>query len=328
MKNILANTALVLVSVAVFIGALEFVLRITGIQRVKPYTPPIYQSNVNPDISYELKPSMKEHAFRSTITTNTLGFRSEEVKPDTLKVVFLGDSITFGYGVEDEQALPAQVQKELSGVQVLNAAVPGYNIVQQRATYEEKIAPLAPDIFVLVFYWNDFEKQIAFLDEDNVLRPEGYDPSEKICNSIKQGILAFAPGQCWLNDHSAIYKFIRKVANTRTGFASRDAETVETSEEEETDISQADLDWYARELRKIDTQDIPHYFVIWPDHLPHTESRKKLTTLATRLGYTVIDLYEALGTNPKTLSWDYVHPHADTISQAAKIIADVMKSDQ
>src|SRR3989338_1212867 len=135
------NVFLLIISIAIVIGGLEFILRVTGIERGRAVPPPIYQRSDDPEISYELKPNLREKAFRSTVTTNSLGFRSPEVDPGKPTLALLGDSITFGYGVEDNETLGAVLQREFPEHAVVNAAVPGYNGRQERATYERKIAP-------------------------------------------------------------------------------------------------------------------------------------------------------------------------------------------
>src|SRR3989338_8286393 len=79
-------------------------------------------------ISYQLKSNISKSAFRNTVTTNSLGFRSPE--PDSAKpmIALVGDSITFGYGVADDETLAANLQKLLPGYDIQNAGVPGYNI--------------------------------------------------------------------------------------------------------------------------------------------------------------------------------------------------------
>ncbi len=60
-----------------------------------------------------------------TVRTNTLGLRGPEVvlpAPGT-RILAVGDSVTFGWGVEEGQSWPAQLALQL-GVEVLNAGVP------------------------------------------------------------------------------------------------------------------------------------------------------------------------------------------------------------
>jgi lysophospholipase L1-like esterase len=91
------------------------------------------------------------------VRINSLGFRGPEtvLDPSRPRVLFLGDSFTFGDFVDDEQTLPAQVQARLgSDVEVLNGGVGGTTIVDQRV-FLEKALTVDPDVVVIVFFEND-----------------------------------------------------------------------------------------------------------------------------------------------------------------------------
>ena len=151
MKNIFLNTGLLLGSILLFLGGIEAALRLTGVVAVKPNPPRIYQRSPIPNIGYELIPTISLHAYRSMVTTNSLGFRSQELDPEKPLIAVLGDSIAFGYGVDNNETIPALLQRLLPRYNVLNAGVPGYNLVQQRTTYREKLQKLHPaSLFLMV----------------------------------------------------------------------------------------------------------------------------------------------------------------------------------
>ena len=60
-----------------------------------------------------------------SVSTNSLGFRGEELpsQKSGFRVLCVGDSVTFGWGVEEEEAYPSLLRKELS-IEVVNAGVP------------------------------------------------------------------------------------------------------------------------------------------------------------------------------------------------------------
>ncbi|MFA7682306.1 MAG: SGNH/GDSL hydrolase family protein, partial [Candidatus Peribacteraceae bacterium] len=163
MRNTFINLALLLGSLILFFGGIELALRITGLQRTAPNPPLIYQVSANPQISYELQPNIRKKAFKATVTTNSAGFRSPEIDESKPLIAILGDSVAFGYGVEDSEVLGAQMQQLLPQWSVLSAAVPGYNLTQEVATYREKIAPLDPEVLIIVFYFNDIGGDAGFL---------------------------------------------------------------------------------------------------------------------------------------------------------------------
>lgn len=106
--------------------------------------------------------------YRASI--NSLGFRdppmSLEKRPGQRRVLFLGDSMTWGWGVNDGERFTDLVAGALGErVEVFNAAVPGYGTDQQLWTLEARGDEIAPDLVVLVFVLNDIpecERALAY----------------------------------------------------------------------------------------------------------------------------------------------------------------------
>ncbi len=324
------NIGLAFGSILAFFLIIEFGLRITGLQTVTPNPPKIYQRSANSEISYELKPNLRnERAYKAKVSTDSLGFRlnypNPTPNPNTTPnpiIAVLGDSITFGYGVHDDETLSAKIEEELNTYQLINAAVPGYQLTQEIAAYKEKILPLKPEGVILVFYWNDLDGFASgILDDDGVLREAGWKPSQKSCSPIEEGLMGWIPGKCWLDDHSAFYKAFKKSINLRQSKAARDLERQEAATSQESVKEEALVD-YIRQLREF-SRILPQkrYFVIWPDDLWHRETKPQLIDAALRSGFEVVDLYEVFGNAVPTLPWDTVHPSTEAIEKAAKHIA-------
>jgi GDSL-like Lipase/Acylhydrolase family len=105
------------------------------------------------------------------VRLDALGLRSPEIgprRPGELRVLCLGDSITFGYGVAAEETWPDVLRERLAerlGRPVVsgNAAVPGYGTVEQ-ARCLRRIGPaFDPDVVLATIYLgNDFtDDQVA-----------------------------------------------------------------------------------------------------------------------------------------------------------------------
>ncbi|WP_300161262.1 SGNH/GDSL hydrolase family protein [Solidesulfovibrio sp.] len=119
------------------------------------------------------------------VTTNAQGFRGTRPvaarrEPGSLRILCLGDSFTYGVGVDDAVAYPAQLEtlmaRRLPGVdvEVINAGVPFYDLFDELSYYREKGARLAPDVVVLQFYINDLEAMAgSFFREDLLVRQGG-----------------------------------------------------------------------------------------------------------------------------------------------------------
>ncbi len=80
--------------------------------------------------------------------------RGRRVDPDgptgALRVVALGDSSVFGWGVDDDAVFVAGLPAE-----TFNLAVPGYSAVQGLALAKQELVELAPDMLLLGFGAND-----------------------------------------------------------------------------------------------------------------------------------------------------------------------------
>ena len=324
----LINVGLLFATLFLLFAGMEIAIRVTGLVSVKPTLPQIYQVSADSRLGYELRPSIRERAFRTTVTTNSVGLRTHvgENPDETARAIaVLGDSFTFGYGVEDSETLPARLQELFPSFRFLNAGVPGYELPQETAFYEDKVAPLKPQALILVFYFNDLHwHEPAVLDGEGNLREPGWTPEEEPdCRPIEEGILGYIPGRCWLDRHSALYVAAKKFVAMRQGQEDLRIQREEAREPDAKDpVTEEELTRYAAQLQAFTATlgDLPRLFVIWPDKLLHTESRPKLKEIAEANGFEVIDLYERFGNEARTLAWDTVHPHPDTIVEAAAFL--------
>ena len=323
------NLLLALCSIALTLFVLEIGLRVTGIQTVKKQPRPLYQPSLVAEISYELKPNMNVYYARNRVTTNSLGFRNSELEPGKPIIAFIGDSITFGHGVANHESLPARTEARLRGYTGLNAGVPGYNMIQEAAVYREKIAPLDPAALVLTFYFNDLgHNNVAFIDDAGFLRPANWVQPEKTCAPIEHGIMALLPGKCWLDDHSALYKFSKKIINSRTASTDWQKQGELTNKHAPTLEDQMLL--YASQLdslMEVVPDGVPRVFVMWPDSQKRRDERSALRTIAEERGFAVLDVLEHFPAGLENLSWDYTHPTAGSIDQVAEILASVLEQE-
>lgn len=120
----------------------------------------------------------------SHIHTSGLGLRGPEQpvekRPGVRRVIMTGDSITFGIGVNDDEAFPQQLAAQLraqgrADVEVWNAGVPGYAMADHLGLLRKRLLALAPDLVVLQLSKNDVAKPMplgpTFL---SLLRSSGF----------------------------------------------------------------------------------------------------------------------------------------------------------
>lgn len=115
-------------------------------------------------LGWRLRPNAEGY-WGSPITINTRGLRGPEVaeqkNADELRLLFVGDSITFGYGVAYADSYVARVEeildRELANRRVrgVSLAVVGYSTWQQRILLETKGLDFRPDLVVIAFCLND-----------------------------------------------------------------------------------------------------------------------------------------------------------------------------
>lgn len=86
----------------------------------------------DPEVTYTLRPgecifSNREYSNRYSV--NSAGLRDDEASLRQPEVIMLGDSLTMGWGVEQHEAYPAQVERS-TGHRVLNAGISSYGTVR------------------------------------------------------------------------------------------------------------------------------------------------------------------------------------------------------
>lgn len=96
---------------------------------------------------------------------NAQGFRGPTVSlpktPGVFRIACVGDSHTFGHGVDEQGTWPRALQRSLDHelgtrrVEVMNWGVNGYDTEQELALLEERVSRYEPDLVLLQFFAND-----------------------------------------------------------------------------------------------------------------------------------------------------------------------------
>jgi lysophospholipase L1-like esterase len=101
------------------------------------------------------------------VETNDAGLREPQfarLKASTSRILTIGDSFTFGTGVEAPQAWPAQLERTLthqapgSSIAVVNGGIPGYGLAQMRDLTEELLPKIDPQLVILAVYAGGFDR--------------------------------------------------------------------------------------------------------------------------------------------------------------------------
>jgi hypothetical protein len=169
------NIILVVISLGAAVLLAEITLPFFSIRTIeeavyqarRPVVQGIY-GEYHPRLAYTLQKNLRNvrlyypGQLDYTIDTNRYGFRGLDwdLSPERKNIVILGDSFAFGWGVNWEetigQILERKLQKIDSSYQVINLAIPGWDIdliIQSLELYKDLLNPVA---VVYIFCPNDF----------------------------------------------------------------------------------------------------------------------------------------------------------------------------
>ena len=124
----------------------------------------------DPILGTDLQPGyrgyLREEEFRHDVELNSIGLRQGEIeisKDDRMRILFVGDSFTFGYGVEEEDGYVRVVEGKLNGkgegnYQVLAKGVPAWWTDSYYLYLKTRGLALEPDVVVIgLFMGNDID---------------------------------------------------------------------------------------------------------------------------------------------------------------------------
>lgn len=129
------------------------------------YSKKLKKLSLNPNIGHEHIPSTSAMLQSVNIRLNEYGLRGAPIKQYTTKVrriLFLGNSVTLGWGVDEEHVLTTLIEKMFKkdgeDVEVLNAGVGNYNAARYVELFMTKLTDLRPTDIVVHYHIRDAEK--------------------------------------------------------------------------------------------------------------------------------------------------------------------------
>jgi len=180
----------------------------------------------------------------------------ERTSSDRRRLLLLGDSFGWGFGVEQEETLTAVLGRLCPDWEFVNASVSGWGTDQEYLYYREEGRRYAPDAVVLLIYAND----VLELSRDHMYGyPKPYFAVEEDRLVLRNvPVPERTPGQrlyTWLAAHSFVAH--RLLAVTRIGVAI----DVGGSTQLDLAVSERLLRRFARELR---AEDVAFRWVLIP----------------------------------------------------------------
>jgi len=206
-----------LVSVFITTLLIEIVLRVTYVPPAKVMQGPdlrngeYYQSDQL--LGWRPRPNVQgmhniPGQFSSTFRTNSQGLRGAREfsfeRGEATRMVVVGDSFTWGYGVNDEDVYVSKLAELLPKVEIINLGVTAYGPSQELEYFKSEGIRYRPDIVVLSFCLNDIEEYEYKSVKNGIVRSAIHVGGEESSGNWKG----------WMSERIYLYSFIMDRINT------------------------------------------------------------------------------------------------------------------
>lgn len=166
-KNALMNLALLAFTLLLCLGVTEVVFRFMGYGNLEIYEP-------HPLVYWRLKPNQDCYTKidHKPVHVNSHGTRGREFAvakpPDTIRIISLGDSRTFGWGLGEPETYSGLLEKLLQEqigtarkIEVINCGINAWSYAQMNVFFREFALAWQPDMVVLADanLWTQFSEQ-------------------------------------------------------------------------------------------------------------------------------------------------------------------------
>lgn len=169
LRNLLIRITAILIVFLVLLALGELLIRVYlnfntayDIEMTK-YAMNLKKDSNNPLIGHEHRPNKSMELMDVMVDINSDGLRDKEYpveKSDKKRIIFLGDSLTFGWGVKDEETFATLIEEDInskSPTEIINFGTGNYNTEQEVSLFIEKGLKYNPDKVVLFYFINDAE---------------------------------------------------------------------------------------------------------------------------------------------------------------------------
>ncbi len=203
LRGVLANLALVIVSVGVCLAGAELALRALAPDENRNEGR-LYRLEANPGLAHStLLPNTSALHLGVRVHTNSFGMRDREYarkKPrGALRIAVFGDSFTYGQGVELEEVFTERLESRLAGtlgrgrVEVWNFGTAGHNTFQELLYYANYGRQFRPDWVILVWVPFDHERngyRYAEFERFDATGEPPDDPGPRARQRVDSGLLS------------------------------------------------------------------------------------------------------------------------------------------
>jgi lysophospholipase L1-like esterase len=192
-------------AVAIFFAAAEFILRVHDFKFYYNFSADLLgmplldmfrfrriadnMVKFDKNVFWKFKPNQTLRAkgiYLKPVRINNQGFRGPDFKlekrPHSFRIICLGDSVTFGWSVGDDETYPAQLSTLLKqknpgcDIEVLNLGVTGYTSFQGKQLFLAFAQELKPDVVIMGFGQND--RYPALLSDEEHFQAGTWQPNK------------------------------------------------------------------------------------------------------------------------------------------------------
>jgi lysophospholipase L1-like esterase len=159
--------------------------------------PTVYDAEVGWRYQPNVRVRHRTATFDVTVRLDGQGRRVGERprRPGAARAVFVGDSITLGWGVEEEESFVGLLREE-AGLETVNLGTAGYGTDQSYLRLRRDGLALAPDVVVYTYCRND---------PVETLHPRRYGRAKAWFRLEGGNLLGFPPRASFIERHSALY---------------------------------------------------------------------------------------------------------------------------
>ena len=234
--------------------------------------------------------------FVMDVRINSVGHRYQEYSrsdinnPDVKNVLLIGDSFTFGHGINMEDHFGVLLEEMLNQdgrYVIINTGVGGWGTLQATSYARDNFSEFKPDIVIYTFCGNDPLGDVYFM---NKLRDN------------EKGSFYF-PGKLWMKQNTHLYRFLyanfhkslhqyllnKKLSDNNQKNLSIDRQSAAIISEEEWDRTLTYLRTFHKDLRNFNPE---AQFLIQCSDTLNTNFREHLKLLSNDHSSIYVDLYD------------------------------------
>lgn len=220
-----ANGTILLITLSFFALAPELLLRPLALPSTTIFMP-------DENLDWKLRPGAEDFWGDSHVRINSKGNIGPEIdyaKPaDSFRVLFLGDSVTFGFGIKDYrdtyvaqfETLLGQIRPDVK-IETINAGVGGYSPWQYFIVLAQEGSKYDPDLVVVSFVLNDVTEKMG------LTRFGGSGSSFQLVNTVNSRLQSFLSKSAVFRFSRVMFGMIKYGKNMRVGAQKKELLDVE-----------------------------------------------------------------------------------------------------